>query len=106
MKDTGHMYQAAVSIRMTITSKFEVSLHFWQSWPTVCPLLVTPSLHAHNSKIPRTYVHTSFIFATLKEGGIPICPGEERKCAYFATEEMRESYILAQLSSFSSYQDP
>ena len=46
---------------------------------------VTPSLHAHNSKIPRTYVHASYIFATLKEGGIPICPGEERKCAYFAT---------------------
>ena len=46
---------------------------------------VTLSLHANNSKIPRTYVHTSYIFATLKEGGIPICPGEERKCAYFAT---------------------
>jgi hypothetical protein len=28
------MYQV-VSISMTITSKFDVSLHFWLSWPTV-----------------------------------------------------------------------
>ena len=38
-------------ISMTITSKFEVSLHFWQSWPTVGhatprPPLVPPALYA------------------------------------------------------------
>ena len=32
----GQTYKA-VFISMTITSKFEVSLHFWRSWPTVCP---------------------------------------------------------------------
>ena len=30
------MYQAVFLFDLTITANFEVSLHFWQSWPTVC----------------------------------------------------------------------
>ena len=41
-------------------------------------LLVTPSLHAHNSKIPRTHVHTSYIskggwYTYLPRRGTEVC---------------------------------